>query len=604
MEQESPNDLIRSILDKKEQAPEGGIEMYVLEVLKFIHDCFSMHLGHANDPSCEGYDVILTDGQCLSKALVDKGDNPLMQKQIVVPGCKINILSLSQQSNVGNDSSGSFFQPVISKLSVVSSPVDNRQMEPAFAKLRSSEEYAACLGRPLFSHRRYYCTMWSSMDPPMEYIPAYPDSTLPTTADLMLKHTPLSEVVRGVSSTASVCYSSVVGRVLTKSGVIHYAKPTDQYSSPYPFQFYVELCDGTRSVPAVFWNGNCLKWYREVHVGDVLAVSRFTVRDVQDARASTYNRLTQLRHSSDSHQVELNLNCDRSPLAEIRKVSEDDVPSSVHLPEMSVDVNYISAVLKAEEPVMGAVGGVVSYVSRLERTHRLNAPPGVLPGRPPPPQDRKILPFVQYRWVALVDPSSSSPLLVQVTSCSQPEEFAQIVVGRVLVITNANVWPHLLQLDSSAPKDRTVFAATSLESQVCVRAGMCCVCVCLCVYVCTVCVYVCGVTGCVLVCTGVCGYLHAVSHDAWLLQLYLVDGDCPSFLIEELEGLLTWRQTSRCRDALKRLSSDLHLPPTPLLPNNIPQLQLLIGQPNSDIEVSRSINSELMSNNTTVDNTH
>ena len=71
-------------------------------------------------------------------------------------------------------------------------------------------------------------------------------------------------------------------------------------------------------------------------------------------------------------------------------------------------------------------------------------------------------------------------------------------------------------------------------------------------------------------------------------QLYLVDEDCPSFLCDELEGLLTWRQTSRCRDALKQLSSPLSILPSPLLPNGIPQLQLLIRQPNSDIEVSRS----------------
>ena len=71
-----------------------------------------------------------------------------------------------------------------------------------------------------------------------------------------------------------------------------------------------------------------------------------------------------------------------------------------------------------------------------------------------------------------------------------------------------------------------------------------------------------------------------------LLQLYLVDEDCPSFLCDELEGLLTWRQTSRCRDALKQASSCLSVLPSPLLPNTIPQLQLLIGQPNSDIEVS------------------
>lgn len=486
-----PDDLLRLILDKK-QAPERGIEMYVLAVLKFIHDCFSLHLGDPNDLSCEGYDVILTDGQCLSKALIGKSDNRLMQKQIIVPGCKISILGLSQQSNVSNDSADSFFYPVISKLSMVSTPADNSQMEPSLAKLRSSEEYAACLVRPLFSHRRYYCSMWSSMDPPVGWVSVYPDSSPPTAADLMHKHIPLSEVVRGVSSTVSVCYSSVVGRVLTKSSVIHYAKPTDQYTSPYPFQFYIELCDGTQSVPVVFWNGNCLKWYREVHVGDVLVLSRFTVRDVQDAKASTYNRLTQLRHSSDSHQVELNLNCDRKPLAEIRKVLEDDVASSVHLPEVSVDVNFISSVLKAEEPVVGTVGGVVVYVSRLERAHRLTASPGVLPGRPPPSQDRKILPFVQYRWVALVDPSSSSPLLVQVASCSQPEEFAQLVVGRTLVITNANVWPHLRQPHGSTSRERTVFATTSLESQVCafvhIRVHVCVWCaVCACV-VCSVCV--------------------------------------------------------------------------------------------------------------------
>ena len=519
MEERSPDDLLRLILDKKKQPPKGGVEMYVLEVLKFIHDCFSSHLGDANDPTCEGYDVILTDGQCLSKALVSKGDNHLMQKQIIVPGCKINILGLSQQSNVGNGNVDSFFQPVISKLSVVTAPADNRQMEPSLDKLRSSEEYAACLARPLFSHRRYYCSMWSSMDPPVEWVPVYPDSTHPTTAGLMLKHTPLSEVVRGVSSTASVCYSSVVGRVLTKSSVIHYAKPTDQYTSPYPFQFYVELCDGTQSVPAVFWNGNCLKWYREVNVGDVLTLSRFTVRDVQDAKASTYNRLTQLRHQSDVHQVELNLNCDRAPLAEIRKVSEDDVPPSVQLPEISMEVNFISTVLKVEEPVLGAVGGVVAYVSRLERAHRLPVPPDMLPGRPPPPQDRKILPFVQYRWVTLVDPSSSSPLLVQVASCSQPEEFAQIVVGRVLVITNANLWPHLLQPQNSTSRERTVFAATSLESQVRVSVHVCictcvctsaCVCMCIDVYMCVcmcVCMHVCQcvhVCVCLCVCVFVC----------------------------------------------------------------------------------------------------
>lgn len=66
-----------------------------------------------------------------------------------------------------------------------------------------------------------------------------------------------------------------------------------------------------------------------------------------------------------------------------------------------------------------------------------------------------------------------------------------------------------------------------------------------------------------------------------------MDEDCPSFLSEDLEGLLTWRQTSRCHDALKQFSSNLAVLPSPLLPNSIPQLQLLIGQPNSDIEVSR-----------------
>ena len=556
-------DHIRDVFEKKTKLP---LNFYVLDVLKFIHDRYSSHLS-SKDPTNEGYDLLLTDskGKCLSKVLLGASDCPLAQKQILVPGCEIIIKSLSWQSNI-HDSGirGSYILPVTERIELLA-PRENGNPPPQFDAVRSTSRYKECQEHPLFSCRKYYISQWSSIDPPIQWVCTYPQETAPSREDLVRNAIPLSDVVEGVSSAAVTFYGSVIGRVLNKSNIIHFAKPSDQYASPYPFQFYVELSDGTQSVPVVFWNGNCLQWYSKVNVGDVLLLSRFTVKEVSDSKAKTHNRLAQLRHPTQSKQVDINLNCDRSPLAVVHVLPTNQLPSSVSLPEVSVTVNTVAKVMAVSEPLLGSIGGVVSHVGRLERCHHMPPPPGSLPGRPPSPLELAMLPFQQCRWVSLLDPSHPTPLLVLVSSCSQPDVFSRLQTGSVLVVTNANIWV--------VTSTKMVYASSSLESTVCVRVGV-------------------GVMW-------VCPYIwiwwtrHCAraDHDHPLvyllsLQLYLVDEELPLFLWDQAQDLLSWRSTSACTEKLKAYSSELVQVTPPTTPNSLSQLQLLLYQPDTNIEVS------------------
>ena len=133
-------------------------------------------------------------------------------------------------------------------------------------------------------------------------------------------------------------------------------------------------------------------------------------------------------------------------------------------------------------------------------------PPGALPGRPPPPQDRAILPFQQCQWVSLIDPTHPHPLLVQIASCSQPDCFSNIQVGSVLAVTNANIWTH--------SDTKVIYASSSVESQASYVCWVLCQVMCAgcCVRLCVLGVvsgYVCWVL-CQVMCAGCCVRLFCI----------------------------------------------------------------------------------------------
>lgn len=521
-----PEDKLSKVFVKKETLP---MNFYVLDVLKFIHDKYSSHLANKGDPTNEGYDLILSDpeGRSLSKVLLGAKDCLLAQKKIIAVGCKIYLSSVCWQSNIHDGGSrGNLVHPVTERLEVLLPPEELQSLS-LFDEVKSTSRYREWRERPLFSCRKYYISHWSSVDPPVGWVSPLLQGTVPTTDDLLGNLVPLSDAVDGVSASTVTFYGSVIGRVLSKSNIIHFAKPSDQYASPYPFQFYVELSDDTCSVPVVFWNANCLEWYSKVSIGDVLLLSRFTLKEVSDHKARTYNRLVQLRPPTQSKQVEINLNSDRQPLADVRLLLASQCPAHLSLPEVSMVINSVTKVMGIRESVMGSVGGVVTHRGRIERCHYMPPPPGALPGRPPPPQDRAILPFQQCQWVSLIDPTHPHPLLVQIASCSQPDCFSNIQVGSVLAVTNANIWTH--------SDTKVIYASSSVES-----------------------------------------------------QLYLVDQECPPHLHDHLEDLLMWRSTRACADKMKKFSSPLTVVTPPTTPNALSQLQLLLHQPDANIEVVSS----------------
>merc|ERR1719494_343334 len=159
--------------------------------------------------------------------------------------------------------------------------------------------------RPLTSSREYYLPAFCNEDICGEVwnSPQIKSHKLTKTARFW---TASHLQLRGASQPKP--HLPVVGWVVDKTRVIHYAKTSK--TEKYPLQFQIEIVEDGCSCSVTFWNSMCVKFFKTINVGDRILLKNYRLKRRYLGRSNTVYDLSQ------AAPVELSLNS-RDPAGEV-----------------------------------------------------------------------------------------------------------------------------------------------------------------------------------------------------------------------------------------------------------------------------------------------
>ncbi|KAG7248642.1 hypothetical protein CRUP_021608, partial [Coryphaenoides rupestris] len=213
-------------------------------------------------------------------------------------------------------------------------------------------------------------------------------------------------------------------RVIHKSRLRYYGKCdiTDvKKKVDYPYQAYFEVADQSGAMSLVLWNELCLDWYHSIHVGAVLHVHNYSVRDSYGNRSRPqmdHHRLRVFR----SKEISLNR---RNTASVLSVVPQKNLPAQWGLPDVAYNFTCRSDLENLADNTACDVIGLVMFVGRVQRIRCQG--------------DMGREKFWTYRWVHAVDGSSQRPFILEVFSSSQPDVFHSICPMSYLVLTQMRV---------------------------------------------------------------------------------------------------------------------------------------------------------------------
>ncbi|XP_069749573.1 RPA-related protein RADX isoform X2 [Narcine bancroftii] len=411
--------------------------LLVLAIRRYLGEWASE--GGGQPSSCYLYDVTVSDGGCQVRCHLSPELNSLVQRNNLRAGCMIHITRCSlvyDEKRLGH----CFLQIEALELGfgdhtsyVDVTALSTASLQDLAATQRGRVLLAALQSAtPLKEGRAHYLPLWNNSDPAgLEW--SSPKISL--ASEVPLDASGLASLQQ-LSRTwkTKVNYPHLLVRVMYKSRLRYYGRPGTKVD--FPYQAYLEVADHSGMMPVVLWNSLCRDWYQSLHVGTVLLLHCYTIKQSYQRRTWATPFDSQMK---SYRFIEICLN-PRNPCAEIQIVPPKQIRAEWRLPD--IKYNFITRVELDSLPDTYTcdIIGVVTFVGRCERRRKEEGS-----------ED-----FYLYRWVHAVDGSTQQPFILEIFETSQPEAFQQIHPMTYLVCTQMRV-----VRESSVP-----YLTTSNESQI------------------------------------------------------------------------------------------------------------------------------------------
>ncbi|KAG5284368.1 hypothetical protein AALO_G00025940 [Alosa alosa] len=361
------------------------------------------------------YDLIVTDGLWQVKCKLSTSLHNLLLRNILRSGIHVRILELVliyDERRLGQSFVRINNLECTSGVSDVFLTVKNLDALSVWTNNDARTLSIIKMDLPLDAGRKHYLPLWNNEDPhgtvwspncsPVDVV--FDVSKICLVADLEFFY------VRGKPPRP------ILVRVMHKSRLRHYGKPTT--SIDFPYQAYFEVADQSGVISMVLWNEVCVEWYHKLNVGTELYLNRYTLKQAYQQRSRPKMNNSLMFFNS----IEISLNPESAVMSVIppRKVQPQWC-----LPEVSYLFHTRSEI---ENLCNNTVVDVIGLVTFVGRTERLRSRGNAVPDR-----------FWTYRWVHAVDGTSESPFILEIFSTSQPDMFNSIHPMALLVCTQMRV---------------------------------------------------------------------------------------------------------------------------------------------------------------------
>ncbi|MBN3272304.1 RADX protein, partial [Polyodon spathula] len=270
---------------------------------------------------------------------------------------------------------------------------------------------------PLKVEKKHYLPLWNNDDPygVLWKCDIAPPSDAPALRCNLSRGIHLCDLELFWGCTSRV--PPLLVRVMYKSRLRFFGKPEGSIDMPY--QAYIEVADCTGLMSMVLWNEMCPEWYQKLHVGTVILVENYDMKQAFESRTQPTPAdpsMTLLR----SREISVNA---VDPTGKITIIPQQAVKPEWKLPD--VTYKFVSRCqLDSLSPGDTCdVIGMVTFVGRCERIKKKDE------------AER----FWTCRWVHIVDETTEQPFILEIFASSQPEAFSNIYPMSYLVCTQMRV---------------------------------------------------------------------------------------------------------------------------------------------------------------------
>ena len=445
----------------------ANLVVQVVDVRRFAVDAkFEATTGMARDPSGDAFDVTLSDGVSIVKALLATELNRAVQFGLLKRYDTVRVERLLFHFNelrIGGEQlviveklevlarydSAVFAAPVLA-LAADGATFERRASADGLAPLRPSE-FPEFEDTPLVGSRMYYLALFDNGTPIGKQWRKYDIQA----KDDFLAHGQQSCSVSGVIEYAAKLDGGaarrgaapsdhpqmLVARVIQKGNLVMYA--SQDKTDKYPMNFSFVVADGTGSVKVVCWTSTCFRYYHSVQIGDLVVLNNFRVQrsrvpslgagalKIADALVPPSARLELTVGRSAAQlggvgEVEIAINAE-NPEGRVRTLKPHQCVGFT-VPSLLLNLADTAALNRVPQYGEFDACGVVVFVGRLEVERPRVSDNGVY----------------SYRWLQLRDPASPTPLCVRWACNGRADVLDAFAVGDCVALTD-------LKLMSMAP---------------------------------------------------------------------------------------------------------------------------------------------------------
>ena len=401
------------------------------------------HVPSPLDHSDSGYDAVLSDGSVRSKVLLSPSLTPLVEQGGLLPGTVVTCYDSCVRYDETVIGGAGFVLVRALKIRRRESEEEQRAAAAADVRWGSAEGSRERQPRPLISSRSYYLSLWNdgSLEwEPEAAPPAQPEEekaegqggeeaqAVSVSGFHIHDHQESLITIIGAVSGDYTGSQTLIARVVSKSRVVHFGKVSS--SAAAPFFFELLLLDATGTVKASVWNSLVSVYYRQLQVGQVVALSGFRLRGRQD-----------------KEEVELSIN-PYNPTGSIAVVQQSEWEVlEPPLPPVPFTLTGVEAARFVADGQHVDLCGVCVWCGPMQREY-----------------SRAHHQFYCHRFLLLADDGgSNSAVAVKLYANSQDAAVAALQTGDVLLITNAQT---VTTRELSSSRDqRSVYAQSTQFSQ-------------------------------------------------------------------------------------------------------------------------------------------
>ncbi|KAG7393110.1 hypothetical protein PHYPSEUDO_012446 [Phytophthora pseudosyringae] len=254
----------------------------------------------------------------------------------------------------------------------------------------------------------------------------------------------------------------MLGAIRVKSKVMNVGDP--DIANPFPFAFNAVVVDATGVFEVMFFGAMCAKYYLSLHEGDLIQFRGYSSVSPQELQwTMTTSPLLCYQHGSSGSACHVPKKYWKflemakvAPhlLENVSKSSQQPGPwNLLQLRPSWLECSFVSSLNtmywdKNDLDIMYFdFVGVLSYVGRICRARKRKL-------------DEDAPEVTEYRWVKMIDSSSTHEVVIKLSECSQPAVFRALEACNTLMVTKLQ-W---IMLPSAATDKRIQYATTSVFS--------------------------------------------------------------------------------------------------------------------------------------------